>query len=72
MNFAAVAADCGYARGLKCDGADGFTQALAMAQKEPGPHLIHMRIEPGSMKDLGRPTVTPAEVALRFKDFLTS
>jgi hypothetical protein len=31
-----------------------------------------MRILPGLMQDLGRPTVTPAEVALRFKDFLKS
>ncbi|MDA1090763.1 MAG: phosphonopyruvate decarboxylase [Proteobacteria bacterium] len=70
VDFAAVAADCGYRRGLKGDGADGFAKALAAAQKESGPHLIHMRIKPGSMSDLGRPTVTPAEVALRFKDFL--
>jgi phosphonopyruvate decarboxylase len=72
VDFAAIAADCGYARGLKCDSADGFAQALKTAQKESGPHLIHMRILPGSMQDLGRPTVTPAEVALRFKDFLKS
>lgn len=72
VDFAAVAADCGYARGLRCDGSDGFTKALAMANNEPGPHLIHMKIEPGSKKDLGRPTVTPPEVALRFKEFLRS
>ena len=70
VDFAAVAANCGYAKGLRCDGADGFGKALQMAQGTPGPHLIHMRIQPGSMSDLGRPTVTPAEVALRFKDFL--
>jgi phosphonopyruvate decarboxylase len=32
--------------------------------------LIHARIAPGSMGKLGRPTVTPDNVARRFKAFL--
>jgi len=75
VDFACVAADCGYPRSAKCDGLDGFEKALAAAVEATkagaGPHLIHMRIEPGSMKDLGRPTVTPDTVARRFKDFLS-
>ena len=70
VDFAAVAADCGYARGLRCDGLDGFAKALKSALEVMGPHLIHMRIKPGSMDNLGRPTISPPEVAKRFQDFL--
>ncbi len=72
VDFAAIAAACGYANSYRCDGFGGFAEALKSAQSGPGPHLIHMRIAPGSMKDLGRPTVKPPEVALRFKEFLAS
>ena len=72
VDFAAVALACGYARGHRCDGLDGFRKALASASANGGPHLIHMRIAPGSLKNLGRPTTKPAEVALRFRDFLAS
>ena len=69
VDFAGVALDCGYAYAASCDDLDGFTQAWRDAAGE-GPSLIHLRIAPGSMASLGRPTVTPAEVARRFKEFL--
>ena len=72
VNFAGVAANCGYALGIRCDSLDGFTRALERTKGQGGPCLIHMRVRPGSMKDLGRPTIGPAEVALRFKEFLAS
>ena len=70
--FAGVAAGCGYRKSYRCDGLGGFAEALKSGQSGRGPHLIHMRIAPGSMKDLGRPSVKPPEVALRFKEFLAS
>lgn len=72
VDFAGVAAGCGYRKSYRCDGLGGFAEALKSAQSGRGPHLIHMRIAPGSMKDLGRPSVKPSEVALRFKEFLAS
>lgn len=72
VDFAAIAAGCGYAKCYRCDGLGGFVEALKSAQSGRGPHLIHMRIAPGSMKDLGRPSVKPPEVALRFREFLAS
>lgn len=36
----------------------------------PGPHLLHVRIAPGSLARLGRPTVSPADAARRFRAFL--
>jgi len=70
--FARTALSCGYATGTACDDLVGFSEALSSALKSAGPHLIHVRIEPGSLSGLGRPTVTPAEVARRFKAFVTA
>jgi phosphonopyruvate decarboxylase len=36
----------------------------------PGPTLLHVKIQPGSLSKLIRPTVKPPEVASRFKAFL--
>ena len=70
VDFARVALACGYRSGASCDDLAGFDSAVSTALFEPGPHLIHLRIEPGSMDNLGRPTVKPPEVARRFRDFL--
>jgi len=70
VDFAEVALACGYAHAYACDGDDGFRAAVRAALKNPGPHLIDMRIKPGSLDKLGRPTVKPHEVAARFKAFL--
>lgn len=72
VRFADVALACGYASGTVCDSLHGFEEALAKAEASTGPHLIHLRIRPGSLADLGRPTVKPPEVADRFKAFLRS
>jgi phosphonopyruvate decarboxylase len=67
-----VALACGYASGATCDSAEGFEAALRAGLAEPGPHLVHARITPGSLPRLGRPTVHPSEVARRFRAFLTA
>ncbi|MEE8515115.1 MAG: phosphonopyruvate decarboxylase [Alphaproteobacteria bacterium] len=71
VDFAAVALACGYQRVALADNLSGFTDAFAAAVGSPGPHLIHARIQPGSIGNLGRPTISPPEVARRFKHFLT-
>ena len=70
VDFAAVALACGYRFAASCGTLDGFESAIRDAAGHAGPALIHLRIAPGSMAKLGRPTVGPAEVAQRFKAFL--
>ena len=70
VDFAGVALACGYAYAASCDSLDGFEAALGACADAGGPALLHVRIAPGSMDKLGRPTVKPAEVARRFKAFL--
>lgn len=71
VDFARVALACGYRAAWTCDGLPGFDQALRAALAADGPALVHVRIRPGSMEKLGRPTVPPHEVARRFKAFLS-
>ena len=69
-DFAGVALSCGYAGVALADDPNGFALALAAALSNPGPQLIHVRIRPGSLRTLGRPTLSPRDVADRFKVFL--
>jgi phosphonopyruvate decarboxylase len=71
VDFARVAIGCGYPQALTCDGLAGFDQAVARALGEPGPHLIQMKVSRGTISGLGRPKITPAEVARRFRGFVT-
>lgn len=71
VDFVDAALACGYAWGCCCDSLDGFDRAFRDAMENAhGPALIHIKIKPGSIEKLGRPTVPPYEVARRFKAFL--
>jgi len=70
VDFAAVALSCGYRHAWTCDNLEGFETAVSNTLDMQGPSMIRMRIAPGSMKNLGRPTLAPWEVALRFRAFL--
>ncbi|MFI4963935.1 MAG: phosphonopyruvate decarboxylase [Caulobacterales bacterium] len=72
VDFAGVALACGYAYAARCAGLAGFEAAWREAHATPGPALVHIKIAPGSMATLGRPTVKPADVARRFRDFLAT
>jgi phosphonopyruvate decarboxylase len=70
VDFAKVALACGYRQAASCDSIAGFDAAFGEALKAEGPAFVHMRIAPGSLEKLGRPTIPPHEVARRFKAFL--
>jgi phosphonopyruvate decarboxylase len=72
VDFAAVALACGYRYAASCTSLDGFEAAFREAVAQGGPALVHLRIAPGSMAKLGRPTISPPEVALRFAAFLAT
>lgn len=71
VDFAAIALACGYRQAASCDSLAGFDAALRDALAAEGPAFIHMRIAPGSLDKLGRPTIAPHEVARRFRAFVT-
>lgn len=72
VDFALVAAACGYRAAGVTDNQAGFKALLDKAVASDGPWLIHLRTQPGSINNLGRPTVKPAEVARRFRNFMLS
>ena len=71
VDFPGVALSCGYPAAFACDDLAGFEAAFRAALGLRGPVLVHVRIRPGSMERLGRPTVAPHEVARRFRRFVT-
>ncbi len=70
VDFSAVAKACGYRYTAVADSVTGFAQALKRALATPGPRLIHLKVVPGTIDKLGRPTVSPQEIAQRFRGFL--
>ncbi|MBT5179139.1 MAG: phosphonopyruvate decarboxylase [Rhodospirillaceae bacterium] len=70
IDFAGVAAACGYRSAWTCDDTAGLVEALGAMKTTDGPHFIRMKIAPGSIDNLGRPTVKPPDVARRFRDFI--
>ena len=70
VDFAAAAIASGYVGASSCDTIDAFKAAMFDAGMAEGPYLIHMHIKSGSIENLGRPTIAPADVARRFQAFL--
>ncbi|GAQ51306.1 phosphonopyruvate decarboxylase [Streptomyces acidiscabies] len=66
VDFCAIASACGYRSVAEVSEAGMLTAAVARARTRPGPHLVRVRIRPGSDPSLGRPALTPPEVAARF------
>ena len=54
-----------------CDDRAGVSAAVRASLASPGPHFVHARMAPGSAPSLGRPDVAPADVARRFREFLS-
>jgi phosphonopyruvate decarboxylase len=71
VDLPAVAAACGYRQVHDCGDSADLAPVLQLALTEPGPTFIYQRIQPGSLPNLGRPTIHPAEMARRFRTFVT-
>lgn len=72
VSFGQVARGCGYRWIAECRTITGFEEAFRRALRAQGPRLIHMKIRPGSLAILGRPSISPAAVARRFREFLAT
>jgi len=72
VDFANLALACNYQRAFSCNSEAGFVHAFTHALELSGPTLLHAHIRPGSMDKLGRPTVSPYDVARRFRSFVAA
>lgn len=67
VSFCSVAQACGYRIAQRCSTADQLRSVLPALKDERGPSLVHVDIRPGTMARLPRPSIGPAEVALRLR-----
>jgi phosphonopyruvate decarboxylase len=70
--FAAIAAAANYRSAFAADRPEEIREAVRLLRHRVGPSLLHVKIQPGSPANLGRPTVSPHEVKERFSEFLRS
>lgn len=61
VDFSAIAKASGYHGYAQAAAVADIPQAWAAISDTPGPHLLEIRIAPGSRSDLGRPTKTPQQ-----------
>lgn len=72
VNFPALAANAGYARTTSVDTLSDFERFLAQAVSLSGPLMCHVRIQPGTLPDLKRPTQSPEQLRIEFQEFISS
>ena len=60
-DFCKIAEGCGYPRILRAENAQELIVCLREVREVPTLTFLEIRVEIGSRKDLGRPTVTPVE-----------
>ena len=72
VDFVAIAKSCGYAVAKEARDLSEFSEILGefVSAKSGGAWFIYLQIAKGSKKDLGRPKITPKQVALRFGAWL--
>jgi phosphonopyruvate decarboxylase len=71
VSFGAVAAGFGYPKIYSTDLLNNFSKMLQeISVSNGGPFFVHMKTKKGSPEKLGRPKVTPAQVSVRFSNFI--
>jgi phosphonopyruvate decarboxylase len=75
VDFAAIARGCGYPRVVRASSLDQLAEALdqpaeALGQSTEQLTFIHVKTRPGEVGPLPRPTLTPRQVAERFRKWL--
>lgn len=70
VRFSEIALAANYRNAHFAARADDLRASLRELRERPGPSLLHVKIRPGSPKQLGRPTIKPHEVTERFMDFV--
>lgn len=71
VNFPAIAAASGYADINSVASPEQVGAIIRVANNSDGARFIHVPTVPGIPDDLPRPTITPAEVAIRLREFMS-
>ena len=62
VSFSTIAKGFGYKHAFSSDKLEEFEGLLSSASSQSGPTFIHFKIRKGTLKDLGRPVITPVQV----------
>jgi phosphonopyruvate decarboxylase len=69
LSFAGIATACGYAMAVEGDSIDVVDDLLDTVER-PGPRFGCIRIQPGVMPNLPRPSLSPVEARARFMEHI--
>ncbi|MCO6440604.1 MAG: phosphonopyruvate decarboxylase [Nitrococcus mobilis] len=69
VSFGEIAAACGYRTVISGDDVSLIDEVVGNPAL-PGPRLLHLKIRPGTIDKLPRPTVSPAAVTARLRELL--
>ena len=72
VDFAMIAAGCGYRSTWRVDSPEALAEVIGEAMGLDGPNLVHVKVAVGSAADLGRPGLPPTEVKDRFMAWLAA
>ncbi len=72
ISFGAIASAFGYEKVYSTDKLETFKNILNEVKNSNASTFIHLKTQKGSPEKLGRPKVTPAEVSVRFAEFIQS
>ena len=72
VSFGTVAAGFGYEKIYSTDRLETFGEIVKDIKKNSAATFVHLKTQKGSPEKLGRPKVTPAEVSVRFAEFIHS
>lgn len=72
ISFGVIAKGFGYEQVYSTDKLDTFREILGETKNLTAATFIHLKTQKGSPEKLGRPKVTPAEVSVRFSQFIQS
>lgn len=71
VSYSDIAVQFGYSNAWMVNNDVDFISAVKLAQTLDGPNFIHVLIKPGSLDRLGRPTISPADISLRFRGYIS-
>jgi len=72
ISFGAIATGFGYDEVYSTDELSVFTELLKKLKTTTKTTFVHLKTQKGSPEKLGRPKVTPAQVSVRFAEFVQS
>lgn len=70
VNFPALATNSGYDDAVSVNTLDEFRAFLKEAGSTPGPVMCHVKVQPGTLPDLKRPSESPEQLRDQFEAFL--